>query len=101
MIIEKDGFNNSLAGYINCPNAEKDPAPQEASKRWQEIYLKDGKRAPGPIYVLHVLTEALATKRFQGMVHGYNWTVADTYAAQMMCPYETVSASPGPSGVRV
>ena len=101
MIIEQDGFNNSLAGYINCPNAEKDPAPHEASKRWQEIYLKDGKRVPGPIYVLLVLMEGLATERLQGMVHGYNWTVDDTYAAQMMCPYETVSASPDPSGVCV
>lgn len=101
MIIEKDGFNNSLAGYINCPNADKDPAPQEASKRWQEIYLKDGKRNPGSIYVPYILTNFKATERLQGMVHGYNWTVDDTYAAQMMCPYETVRPSPGTKTPRV
>ena len=26
------------------------------------------------------------------MIQGYDWTIEDTYAAQNMCPYETVSA---------
>lgn len=25
------------------------------------------------------------------MVQGYDWDIVDTYAAQSMCPYETVS----------
>lgn len=25
------------------------------------------------------------------MIQGYDWTIEDTYAAQNMCPYETVS----------
>lgn len=25
------------------------------------------------------------------MVQGYDWDIIDTYAAQSMCPYETVS----------
>lgn len=25
------------------------------------------------------------------MIEGYHWTIEDTYAAQNMCPYETVS----------
>ncbi|RAL63244.1 hypothetical protein DID88_004322 [Monilinia fructigena] len=33
-----------------------------------------------------------ATARFQSMVSPeFNWTVVDTYAAQTMCPYETVA----------
>ncbi|SPN96746.1 related to phytase [Cephalotrichum gorgonifer] len=73
VIIEQDGFNNSLAGYINCPNNYKDQAPREAAGIWAETYLQD------------------AMKRFQGMTQGFDWTIKDTYAAQMMCPYETVA----------
>lgn len=28
------------------------------------------------------------------MIQGYNWDIIDTYAAQSMCPYETVSDKP-------
>ena len=44
-----------------------------ATAEWQAIYLKN------------------ATARFQPLVTGYNWTLTDTYAAQTMCPYETVA----------
>jgi hypothetical protein len=74
VIIEQDGSNNTLAGYNNCPNSGKavNTAGKEASAKWASIYLKD------------------ATKRFQEMVKGYEWTLEDTIAAQTLCPYETV-----------
>lgn len=43
LIVEKDGYNNSLAGYMNCPNSAKDEETRKASKQWKEIYLQDGK----------------------------------------------------------
>jgi len=73
LIIEQPGFNNSLAGYIGCPNSYKDRAGQNATVDWVMKYLDN------------------ATKRFQGMLEGLDWDVADTYAAQNMCPYETVA----------
>ncbi|KAM0584477.1 hypothetical protein ACHAQF_007602 [Verticillium nonalfalfae] len=73
VIIEQSGFNNSLAGYLNCPNAWKHQVGTEASLDWQSRYL------------------ANATTRLQGLIEGYDWTIEDTYAAQTMCPYETVA----------
>jgi hypothetical protein len=75
VIIEDYGFNNSLAGYDNCPNSNSPVSAGggNATVTWSEIYLKD------------------ATKRLQSMIKGYEWTVQDTYAAQGLCPYETVS----------
>lgn len=32
-----------------------------------------------------------ATARLNSMVQGYDWDIIDTYAAQSLCPYETVS----------
>jgi len=40
---------------------------------------------------IQMLTNCVATKRLAKMIEGYEWTVEDTYAAQMMCPYDTVS----------
>jgi hypothetical protein len=37
------------------------------------------------------MSTRLATARLRELVAGYNWTIEDTYAAQNMCPYETVS----------
>ncbi|KAB5536500.1 acid phosphatase [Coniochaeta sp. 2T2.1] len=74
VIIEQDTFNNSLAGWLNCPNGHKAPRlGTEAQKVWVETYLQN------------------ATERLKQYVDGYNWTVQDTYAAQNMCPYETVA----------
>ncbi|KAM0281949.1 hypothetical protein ACHAQH_003295 [Verticillium albo-atrum] len=73
VIIEQGGFNNSLAGYLACPNAWKHQVGSEASLDWQSRYL------------------ANATTRLQGLIEGYEWTINDTYAAQTMCPYETVA----------
>ncbi|KAK1834818.1 putative acid phosphatase [Podospora conica] len=73
VIIEESGFNNSLAGDRNCPNAQKVRGGLEDATIWIEQYLQN------------------ATDRLAAMVEGYDWTVQDTYAAQAMCPYETVA----------
>lgn len=75
LIIEERGFNNSLAGYKNCPNSNtwRNAGGNNASLEWVDIYLRD------------------ATERIQGLIEGFKWTIADTYAAQSLCPYETVS----------
>ncbi|KAJ9142219.1 Acid phosphatase [Pleurostoma richardsiae] len=73
VIIEHDGFNNSLAGSKNCPNADKEDAGTKANQIWYRTYLQN------------------ATERLKDMVEGYEWTVEDTYAAQNLCPYETVA----------
>ncbi|KHO00010.1 3-phytase A precursor [Metarhizium album ARSEF 1941] len=73
VIIEENGFNNSLAGSLNCPNSYTKSPGNEARSAWTHEYLKD------------------AQKRFQTMTAGFTWTVEDVYAAQTMCPYETVA----------
>lgn len=74
-IIELPYYNNSLAGYMQCNNSNsfRSTAGRNASLLWQDIYL------------------ANATARLRGMAGGYNWTVADSYNAQTLCPYETVA----------
>ena len=42
VIIEENKFNNSLAGYLNCPNAPKSRPGSAASDIWTNIYLKNG-----------------------------------------------------------
>lgn len=102
MIIEAEGFNNSLAGYFGCPNSGRDRSPFEASAKWKDIYLKDGMvfMLSGPFarsgvrrISLSPLTLRIATERFSALIEGYEWTVEDTYSAQMMCPYETVGCA--------
>ncbi|KAK1781977.1 histidine phosphatase superfamily [Copromyces sp. CBS 386.78] len=73
VIIEGSNLNNSLAGYMNCPNESQDSLGSEARDIWVGNYLKD------------------ATERFSKLVTGYNWTVDDTYAAQTLCAYDTVA----------
>ncbi|KAK4181039.1 putative 3-phytase A precursor [Triangularia setosa] len=73
VIIEGAGYNNSLAGYMNCPNGGKVDGGSKAQERWMGVYLQN------------------ATERLGKLVKGYKWTVQDTYAAQTMCPYETVA----------
>lgn len=43
VIIEDGGFNNSLAGALNCPNEFLKSTGGEASKAWIKNYLKDGR----------------------------------------------------------
>jgi len=75
LIIEANGFNNSLAGYKNCPNSVnwRNSGGMNATQVWKEIYLQD------------------ATKRLAKLIQGYEWTIEDSYAAQTLCPYETVA----------
>jgi hypothetical protein len=74
-IIEQNNFNNSLAGYFQCNNSNNylSTGGTNASVIWENIYLQN------------------ATKRLKALSGGYNWTVADSYNAQTMCPYETVA----------
>ncbi|RKK65730.1 hypothetical protein BFJ69_g16025 [Fusarium oxysporum] len=91
VIIEAAGFNNSLAGDLNCPNTAKADykSPVEA---WVEIYLQDGMLLA---LIRQTGTETdfifVATSRFNNMTDGFKWTLADVYAAQKMCPLETVA----------
>lgn len=73
VIIEWGGFNNSLAGYMNCPNGLKVKSGAEAQSTFVHEYLQN------------------ATARLQSMISGLDWTIEDTFAAQNMCPYETVA----------
>ncbi|RDA85169.1 hypothetical protein CP532_2371 [Ophiocordyceps camponoti-leonardi (nom. inval.)] len=73
VIIEHDGFNNSLSGTLNCPNAYPKSAGPDARDAWARTYLKN------------------ATARFQNLTEGFVWTADDVYSAQTMCPYETVA----------
>jgi hypothetical protein len=75
LIIEQNTFNNSLAGYYQCPNANLPVSAggTNASAQWASVYL------------------ANATARLQPLIPGFNWTVTDTYNAQSLCAYETVA----------
>ncbi|KPI34836.1 3-phytase A [Cyphellophora attinorum] len=75
VVIEQSGFNNTLAGYFQCNNSNNyySTGGNNASRIWENIYL------------------ANATQRLKALSGGYNWTVADTYNAQTLCPYETVA----------
>ncbi|KEF55159.1 uncharacterized protein A1O9_08813 [Exophiala aquamarina CBS 119918] len=75
VILEQNGFNNSLAGYFQCNNSNSYQATggSNASLIWEKTYLAD------------------AAKRLTAASGGYNWTIADTYNAQTLCPYEEVA----------
>jgi hypothetical protein len=74
-IIEASGYNNSLNGDANCNNANgaDTGGGGTASVTWENIYL------------------ANATARFNSMSNGFDWTVAQVYTAQALCPYETIA----------
>ncbi|KAG6856725.1 hypothetical protein H0H87_001325 [Tephrocybe sp. NHM501043] len=74
--IEAPGFNNTLAPYDTCPNAnnrEKSDRGVYYVKRWAAIYLE----------------KALA--RLQPQIKGYELTIEDVYVMQQTCAYETVA----------
>ncbi|KAM0260417.1 hypothetical protein ACHAQJ_002819 [Trichoderma viride] len=73
VIIEAIGFNNSLAGALNCSNAYTKTSADDARQGWINVYLKD------------------ALSRFRSMSEGFDWTIDDVYNAQTLCPYETVA----------
>lgn len=63
VIIEGDGFNNSLAGYDNCNNSNLAVAEAgvNTSRIWEGIYLKN------------------ATARFNAMSSGFTWNTSSVY----------------------
>ncbi|TVY73242.1 3-phytase A [Lachnellula suecica] len=65
-------WNNSLAGYDNCPNAGsfQNQGGFKASNEWQGIYLQD------------------AMSRINSMIQGTNFTLKEVYGMQQTCPYE-------------
>ena len=69
-------WNNSLAGYDNCPNSNnfRNEGGHNASVEWEEIYLQN------------------ATERINNLITGVDFDAQDVYAMQNMCPYEFVSA---------
>lgn len=73
-----DRWNNSLAGYDNCPNSNsfRNTGGTNASAEWVEIYLQN------------------ATARINALVEGLIFDVLDVYAMQTMCPYEYVRLHP-------
>ncbi|KAF9480866.1 phosphoglycerate mutase-like protein [Pholiota conissans] len=74
--IEAEGFNNTLAPYKTCPNANLKTKSDRGLwyiSRWAEIYLKD------------------AQKRLQKDMHGMELSIQDVYIMQQLCPYETVA----------
>lgn len=92
VIIEASGFNNSLAGSKGCPNSGKE-AGINATIEWVGTYLQKGEPQCQPVDTIRtILADHFeATARLSSMVQGYDWDIVDTYAAQSMCPYETVS----------
>ena len=76
LIIEGPGFNNSLSGYNNCKNAHAAVSKGgiKATQEWRNVYLQN------------------ATARLQAMSgEDFKWDISSTYAAQTLCPYETVA----------
>jgi hypothetical protein len=54
VIIEQDTFNNSLAGWLNCPNGRKAPRlGSEAQKVWVATYLQNGRSQVHKAQLLH------------------------------------------------
>lgn len=70
VIIEGDGFNNSLAGYDNCNNSNLAVAQggTNASVIWQKSYLQN------------------AVNRFQKLSGGFQWNISDVYK----CAYQWI-----------
>lgn len=76
IIIEENNFNNTLAPYYACPNANTEDIGNFGStqaKKWANIYLKD------------------ARKRLQPMIPGFNLTISRLVDMQELCAYETVA----------
>ncbi|KOS20622.1 3-phytase A [Escovopsis weberi] len=75
-VITANGFNNSLSGSGICPHAAENFATlnKPAMVEWQNKYLKE------------------RTEQLRSLAGGYNWTIADSYNAQTMCAYQTITA---------
>ncbi|KAG2369438.1 hypothetical protein BDR07DRAFT_1477047 [Suillus spraguei] len=76
IIIESDGFNNTLAPYETCTNANSEDVGNFGGIQgdiWADIYLKS------------------ARKRLQPLIRGFNLTTSRLIAMQETCAYETVA----------
>ncbi|KAH7928511.1 phosphoglycerate mutase-like protein [Leucogyrophana mollusca] len=76
IIIEADGFNNTLAPYGTCQNSNVESIGYYGdgqAEAWAAIYLQG------------------ALKRLQPMIQGYNLTITDLVDMQELCAYETVA----------
>ncbi|GAA5863691.1 hypothetical protein JCM8547_003694 [Rhodosporidiobolus lusitaniae] len=73
--IEWPGFNNTLAPYMICSNANRADLTRGPQKmaQWGEVYLKD------------------ALARLKPLVEGVELTVKDLFNMQLMCAYELVA----------
>ncbi|CAL3962049.1 unnamed protein product [Diplocarpon coronariae] len=70
VIIEATGFNNSLAGYDNCKNAQsfRNAGGPNATAEWVDIYLRD------------------ATERLKPLIDGFELNVEDvSYGYSAFC----------------
>ena len=78
---ETGTWNNTLAGYYDCPNANDyhNEGGNNATTEWYEKYLAD------------------ATERLSSCAGPkFNWTAEDSYNAQSLCAYETVALGYSP-----
>ncbi|KAF8607458.1 phytase [Ceratobasidium sp. AG-I] len=76
VMVQSRGLNNTISPYDSCPNANI------ASKAMPgELKIK--------VWIAKYLANALS--RFKTMAPEVEWTIEDVYAAQKMCPYETVA----------
>ncbi|KAK7037570.1 hypothetical protein VNI00_011062 [Paramarasmius palmivorus] len=74
--IEAANFNNTLAPYDVCPNANRRTVSDRGTwyvARWADKYL------------------ATARKRLQKQIKGFELSIEDVYTMQQMCAYETVA----------
>ncbi|KII93818.1 hypothetical protein PLICRDRAFT_36062 [Plicaturopsis crispa FD-325 SS-3] len=73
--IEEDGFNNTLAPWNTCYNANTNVSEigSVAANKWIEIYL------------------APAVKRLSAHIKGIELNTTTVFAMQELCPYETVA----------
>ncbi|TFK51915.1 phosphoglycerate mutase-like protein [Heliocybe sulcata] len=76
IIVESDGFNNTLAPWNACPNNNADSIGyygDSLQDQWIEKYLSP------------------TLKRLQPLIQGINLTTSDLYNMQSACAYETVA----------
>ncbi|KAG2055004.1 phosphoglycerate mutase-like protein [Suillus hirtellus] len=76
IIIEKINFNNTLAPFQVCPNANSDDIGNYGDTKtseWADIYLQDARR------------------RLQPMIQGLNLTIDLLIDMQELCAFETVA----------
>jgi hypothetical protein len=77
IIIEENNFNNTLAPYDVCPNANTADIGYFGdipAGEWANIYLED------------------ARKRLQPMIKGFNLTISRLGYMQQLCAYEVITS---------